>query len=156
MKTPSHSQTGFTLIEVMIVVVVVAVLSAIAYPSYTAYIQRSHRADAKNALMAVAQRLEQNYALSGRYDQNQAGGAIDAAFIAATGFDTVPPGGGARYNISFVAGTLGQGTYRLQAVPAGGQAGDPCGTLLLNQQGVRGAGGVLGNRAQLTLDCWNR
>ena len=34
--------------------------------------------------------------------------------------------------------------------------GDPCGTLLLNQQGVRGAGGVLNNRAQLTLDCWNR
>ena len=110
--------------------------------------------DTLEETLAQARRLvmEQNYALSGRYDQNQAGGAIDAAFIAATGFASVPPGGSARYNISFVAGTLGQGTYQLQAVPAGGQASDPCGTLLLNQQGIRGAGGVLGNRAQLTLD----
>ena len=156
MKTQGQSQTGFTLIEVMIVVVVVSVLAAIAYPSYTAYVQRGYRADAKNALMAVAQRMEQNYALSGRYDQNQAGGAIDAAFIAATGFAAVPPGGGTRYNISFVAGTLDEGSYTLQAERAGAQAGDPCGTLMLNQQGVRGAGGVLANRAQLTLDCWNR
>lgn len=156
MKTPQRIQQGFTLIELMIVVVVVAILAAIAVPSYSAYVQRSHRAEAKNYLQTVAQRLEQNYALSGRYDQTQAGAAINNAFITATGFGTVPAGGPARYNISFVAGTLGQAGYRLQAVPAGAQANDTCGTLLLNQQGIRGAGNVLSNRAQLTIDCWGR
>lgn len=157
MKTTPHSlQRGFTLIELMIVVVVVAVLSAIAYPAYSSYVLRGHRAEARNALMTVAQRLEQNYALSGRYDQNQAGGAVDQAFINATGFGTVPAGGPARYNISFVIGSLGEAGYQLQAVPAGAQANDTCGTLLLNQQGIRGAAGVLNNRAARTIECWGR
>lgn len=156
MKTIRLRQRGFTLIELMIVVVVVAVLAAIAYPSYSSYALRGHRAEAKNSLMSVAQRLEQNYALSGRYDQTQAGAAVNDAFIAATGFATVPGGGPARYNITFVAGTLGEAGYQLQAVPAGGQANDTCGTLLLNQQGIRGAVGVLNNRAQRTVECWGR
>ena len=64
---------GFTLIEVMIVVAVIGILTALAMPSYNEYIRRSHRAEAKNFLMAITQRMEQNYTLSGRYDQDQAG-----------------------------------------------------------------------------------
>lgn len=162
MNAMNHSahttNRGFTLIEVMIVVAVIGVLSAIAYPSYTAYVLRSHRAEAKNYLQSVAQRLEQNYSLSGSYNANQAGGAINNAFIAAAGFNVVPAGGPARYNISFAAGQPTAGGYVLQAVPTGAQANDTCGTLLLNQQNIKGAGNpaVLNNRAQLTLDCWGR
>lgn len=158
MKTAQKFQQGFTLIEVMIVVAVIGILSAIAFPSYTAYIQRSHRAEAKNFLQSVAQRLEQNYSLSGSYNATQDGVAVGAAFINATGFSTVPAGGPARYNIAFVAGSPTAGGYVLQAVPVGSQASDTCGTLLLNQQNIKGAGSppVLNNRAQLTLDCWGR
>lgn len=158
MKTTSSRQRGFTLIEVMIVVGVIGLLSAVAYPSYTSYIQRSHRAEARNFLQTVAQRLEQNYTLSGSYNANQAGTAIDNAFITNSGFAAVPPTGAARYNITFVAGSPTAGAYVLQAVPTGAQANDSCGTLLLNSQNIRGAGNpaVLDNRAALTQTCWAR
>lgn len=164
MKTPRSKHQGFTLIEVMIVVAIIGILSAIAYPSYTAYVQRSHRAEAKNYLQTVAQRLEQNYTLSGRYNALQNGDPINntTTFIADTGFAVVPAGGPARYNISFAPPTAPAtanptpGSFILQAVPTGAQANDACGTLLLTSQNIKGADNVLNNRAPLTLDCWGR
>lgn len=49
---------GFTLIEVMIVVVIVAILLSVALPGYQESMRKGRRADAKAALMDVANRQE--------------------------------------------------------------------------------------------------
>lgn len=54
-----HRQTGFTLIEVMVVVVIIAILSAIAVPQYTDYVTRSKITEALAGLSDVRVRMEQ-------------------------------------------------------------------------------------------------
>jgi type IV pilus assembly protein PilE len=50
---------GFSLIELMVAVGIVGILAAIAYPSYIYQIRRSHRSEAQQFLMDVAQRQQQ-------------------------------------------------------------------------------------------------
>lgn len=51
-------QSGFTLIELMIVVAVVAILAAIAYPSYTSSVVKGKRAEGRAALVELMQQQE--------------------------------------------------------------------------------------------------
>lgn len=57
--------SGFTLIEVLIVVAILGILMSIAVPAYSEYIRRAHRAAAQQFLLDVAQREEQ-YLLDNR------------------------------------------------------------------------------------------
>jgi type IV pilus assembly protein PilE len=161
MKPMKHHQPtraqGFTLIELLITIAIIGILVAIALPSYNRYVLRSHRAEAKNMLMATAQRLEQNYTLSGSYARTQGAAAddINAATITAWGFGQVPLSGPARYNITFAAAQPTATTFVLLATPVGGQAADTCGILLLDNRNLKGAAGQ-NNRNQTTRECWDR
>ncbi len=159
MKKMTHQsstrQRGFTLIELMISVAVVGILAAIALPNYSAYIMRSHRAEARNTLLAVAQRLEQNYTLAGTYAATPAGAAINNASITSWGLNQTPLSGAARYIITFVTGQPTATTFTLQATPTGAQAGDTCGTMTLDNRNLKGAAGQ-NNRHQTTRNCWDR
>ena|SRR5690554_1781401 len=63
----SKPQTGFTLIELMVVVVIVALRAAIAMPSYQVYIQRSHLAQAQQEMQKLAEQLERHKAKNFSY-----------------------------------------------------------------------------------------
>lgn len=58
---------GFTLIELMIVVVIVAILAAVAIPSYQDSVQKTRRADAKEALTRVAAAQERYFFTNNSY-----------------------------------------------------------------------------------------
>lgn len=151
-----NRKNGFTLVELMIVVAIIAVLSAIAVPSYTEYIRRSYRADAKNTLIAIAQRLEQNYTLTGRYDQTQGPPpiTIDNSYLGAPwGLAQTPPSGTPRYNVTFIGSAPNVTTYTLVATPFSAQVGDSCGALTLDYRNLRGANGQT-NRHPDTIRCW--
>lgn len=119
---------GFTLIELMIVVAVIAVLAAISYPSYTAHVRKSKRAAAKAEMVEYAQRAERQHTLNNSY--------AGFRFAENNGTTIASPLGGSRamYNVNFV-GTAN--TFTITAAPQGDQARDPCGTLTINQAGVK-------------------
>lgn len=52
-------ESGFTLIEIMIVVVIIGIIAAIAIPSYQDYVRRAQITEATNGLSDIRVRMEQ-------------------------------------------------------------------------------------------------
>lgn len=106
-------QSGFNLIELMIVVAIVGILASIAYPSYQDYVIKSKRADGMAALMNAAQAME-------RYKVNNYNYSVaDLGTVFATQVPT--DGAGAAYYTLSVAATAT--TYTLTATPVNSMAG---------------------------------
>lgn len=123
--------SGFTLIELMIVVAIIGILAAIAYPSYQNHIEKTRRSVAQAELMELAQWMERRYTAS--YDYRDGTDAPDLPF------ETSPRDGNATfYNLKF-QGTVARDSFTLEAAPAGAQANDDCGTLTLDSSGTKGA-----------------
>lgn len=116
-------QTGFTLIELMVVVAVIAILASIAYPSYTDSVRKSRRGQAKADMVELAQMLERRHTEANSY----------VGFAAP--FNQSPRSGEARYTIAI--GNLAANTFTITATPQTGQDKDKCGTMSLNQAGQK-------------------
>ena len=56
-----HKQSGFTLLELMIVVAVIGILAAIAYPSYAAYVARGKRAECRAGALQTMQQQDRYF-----------------------------------------------------------------------------------------------
>lgn len=125
-----HREHGFTLIELMISVAIVGILAAIALPSYQDSIMKSRRADAKTALLELANVMERHFTAANSYC-----GAADGA-DSCTGTPTIyTPQHTDYYTITISSAT--QTTFTLQAVPTGTQTGDTCGNLSLTNTGAK-------------------
>ncbi|MDY6945515.1 MAG: type IV pilin protein [Pseudomonadota bacterium] len=131
-----RGQLGVTLVELMIAVAIVGILAAIAYPSYQASVRRGNRTDGKAELMQAAQELEKCFTRFGAY--NDAG---CASFAETNTGNRLSEQG--KYRITFVAGSVTPMTFTLQAALEPGRGLDPeCGTLTLDQTGLRGRSGT--------------
>lgn len=134
-----NRESGFTLIELMIVVAIIGIIAAIAYPTYQNHVQDTRRATAQSDLMELAQFMERRY--TSNYSYSDDGDDPDLPF------DHSPQDNdenNAFYNIGF-EDDVTENAFTLEAVPTGAQSDDRCGTLTLNNQGERGADAD---------DCW--
>ena len=61
-------QSGFNLVELMMVLVIVAILSAIAVPSYQHIVDKSRKSEAQSALLEFSQAMERLYTIEGGYE----------------------------------------------------------------------------------------
>lgn len=134
---------GFSLIELMIVIAIIGILAGIAYPSYTQSVRKSHRTEAKEALLAAAGRQERHYLQQNVY-------VIDNADIADVSRDVTTNG---YYNITTASCSGSSDTcFVMTATAVGAQASDTdCGTFTIDNTGARTSRTSAG---ALTTECW--
>ncbi|MGM3275681.1 type IV pilin protein [Ralstonia sp. 24A2] len=145
---PAGQAAGFTLIELMITVAIVAIITIIAYPSYQQYVLKSHRVDAKTALLDLAARQERYYTLQNIYTSSPA-----ALGYGAASFPVAVQTGSQSYytlNVTQLNNAASQPSYTAVAVPSGPQLPDTCGTYTINQLGQQNNQ----NNTTATAQCW--
>jgi len=135
---PRTRSTGFTLMEVMIVVVIVGILMAVSIPAYESSLQKGRRADAKAALLDVANRQEQLMLDRGTYTLTMTDlGFGNDPMVSPDEFYTVDAA-------ACASGTIAR-CFVLTATPASGspQTEDTrCTTLILDWRGAKTATGT--------------
>jgi type IV pilus assembly protein PilE len=132
-----NKMRGVTLIELVIVVAIVALLATIAIPSYRQFLLRSHRAEAKSALLNLAAAQEKFYLQNNTYTD-----ALDDAPPDGLGLTTTTENG--HYTIAI--DDADTEAFTATATAADGQAQDThCGTFTIDQAGTRTA---------TSDDCW--
>ena len=143
-------ESGFTLIELMIVVVIIGIIAAIAYPSYTDHVMKTRRSEAKMALAEVANRLEKFFSMCSTYPT-----VYPAGLTANWPVGECHPGNFGAFGIQYITVTpennyaitvrdLAGGTtnlatqYRIIATAQAAQAKDvKCATIVLDSTGAR-------------------
>ena len=142
-----NQQSGFTLIEVMLVTVIIAILAAIMVPNYQSNMRKSRRVDALTTLTDLAMRQEQYMGNNKTYTET----------ISDLGASSTSPGG--HYTITAAARDDEDNTTSFvltaTAISTDGQFNDTqCRTWTLDDLGVKRSKNSTGG--ETTDICWSK
>jgi type IV pilus assembly protein PilE len=113
-------QSGFTLIELMVVIAIVGIIATIALPAFTEQVRKSRRSEAVSTLGDLQVRQERWRSSNATYGTlDNITGSTAATFNAAQ----------ANYNFAVTVNTAS--AYTITATPKNAQSGDRCGTFTL-------------------------
>lgn len=129
------NNSGFSLIELMIVVAIVGILSSIALPAYNDYVIRSRLADAFSSLSSVGSSAEQFWSNNRTYVGL---GASNSWPVNTTNFTY----------------TLGNATASTFTVTATGQGPVAGFTYTINQDGTKATTSVKTGWSATNTSCW--
>jgi len=150
---------GFTLLELIVAMVIAAVLAAIAIQAYSSYVLKSHRTDAKSALLDMASLEERYFSTQNTYTAN----ATQLGYPTATPPFTVGSGYYQISELTVIAATAPTSsttagtpaTYTIVAVPIGNQVNDTqCASFTVTSQGQQTATSSAGT--DNTAVCWQQ
>lgn len=137
---------GFTVIELIVAVTIVILLVAVAVASFQDHMTHKNRAQARKAMIEVAEWLQLQYPKSRTY-------------LVKLPVTQAPSDGSAVYRIELATGIVkatdpkaefpasGADAYTIMAVPV---SPDACGSLLLDSAGRTGVSGA----SARVSDCW--
>ena len=126
-RKQTMKNTGFTLVELLIVISIVSILVALALPNYRESVSKGRRADAQADLIKFSADAERIFTLTSSYI------TVDDSTEENPG---IVPGSTVYYVYSFpVAATAA--TYIIRATPTSIQSADGCGTMNLTHLGVK-------------------
>ncbi len=132
-------ESGFSLIELLIVVAIIGILAGIAIPAYTNYLMKSRRSDARTLLTQIAAKEEQYFQDNRSYttDLSQLG-VLSTQAPAAANSSTVNSEHG-YYLVQIAWGATPNFTYTLTATlnPGTPQAADICTNFTIDQDGTK-------------------
>ncbi|MGP8096220.1 MAG: type IV pilin protein [Steroidobacteraceae bacterium] len=155
-RTHRRRSGGMTLIELVIVMVIVAIMASIAIPSYNSYVLKSHRTEAKTALLDLASMEERYFSTQNVYSLLTTDLGYFGAWPVTVGrgyyqvqapvvVPAVPP------TAAIPGGT--PATFSVTALPIGVQLSDAaCASFTITSAGVKTATGTDPNA---NVDCWN-
>ena len=155
-RTGWLAAAGFTLAELMVVVAIAALLLSIAVPSYQAQVRKSHRTEARSALLDLAAREERFFSTSNTYTNSR----LDLGYGVAGDVFPMQVGSG-YYQVNIPPPTAAnpaavpptQAGYTIVATAIGTQVGDTsCQSFTVLQTGAQSSLDKGG--ADSTAICW--
>jgi type IV pilus assembly protein PilE len=132
-------QTGFTLIELMIVVAVIGLIAMVAIPSYNSQTQKARRSDAQQLMLDIANKQQQYLMDARQYTTSPATLSITKDGWTCSAANCT----NSFYTVTVVANNAATPpTYTITATATGNQVSD--GNMTLNNLGAKTLAGNTG------------